>query len=166
MEIINNRRSVRSFLEKSIADEKINLLVRAGMQAPTAKNQQANHFLVVRKKENLLKLANKLSNAKMLLSAAAAIIVLIDEDKLLIPKMSTQDGASATTTILIAATSLGLGSCWCGIYPNEDRMAEIRNILNIKDNFKIFSLIALGYPQEENALHFIDRYDESKILFD
>ena len=51
MEVINKRRSVREFLNTPIADDKIDLLVRAGLQAPTAVNQQANCFMVVRKEK-------------------------------------------------------------------------------------------------------------------
>ena len=166
MEVIKKRRSVREFSDKLIKNEKLDLILRAAMQAPTAVNQQANCFLVVRKKENLDKIVNVLPNASMLKSAACAIIVLIDQGKLKREMMKSQDAASATTLILLEATNLGIGTCWCGIYPNEERMRLLSNVLNIKDNFIVFSLIALGYPKDENALHFIDRYDENKIFYD
>ena len=57
--------------------------------------------------------------------------------------MKSQDASSATTLILLEATSLGLGSCWCGIYPNEDRMNIVKEVLNISDDFIPFSVIAL-----------------------
>lgn len=166
MEIINKRRSVRKFNNKVVTEKELDLLVRAGLQAPTAVNQQANCFYVVRKKENLLKLATTHTNASMLNNASAAILVLIDKRKLKKETMKSQDAASATTLILLEATSLGIGSCWCGIYPNEERMKKASEVLNISDDYLVFSLIALGYPEDENALHFIDRYDESKIFFD
>lgn len=166
MEVINKRRSVRKFNDKLIEDNDLNLLIRAGMQAPTAVNQQANAFYVVKKKENLLKLANLLSNASMLSTASVALIVLIDKSKLKREIMMQQDAASATTLILLEATSMGVGSCWCGIYPNSDRMQAVNDVLKINDNFIVFSLIALGYPEADDALRFIDRYDESKIYFD
>lgn len=166
MEVINKRRSVRKFKDKLIEDKDLDLLVRAGMQAPTAVNQQANCFYVVKKKENLEKLGSLLSTASMLKKANAAIIVLIDKSKLKREIMMQQDAASATTLILLEATNLGIGSCWCGIYPNSDRMQAVNEVLNISDNFIVFSLIALGYPEDDNALRFIDRYDESKVYFD
>jgi nitroreductase len=166
MEVINKRRSVREFLNTPIADDKIDLLVRAGLQAPTAVNQQANCFMVVRKRENLDKLVSSLSNVSMLKSAPLAIVVLIDIRKLKRDIMKSQDASSATTLILLEATSLGLGSCWCGIYPNEDRMNIVKEVLNISDDFIPFSVIALGYPKNADALRFIDRYDENKIFFD
>lgn len=166
MEVINKRRSVRKFKDKLIEDKDLDLLIRAGMQAPTAVNQQANCFYVVKKKENLEKLGSLLSTASMLKKANAAIIVLIDKSKLKREIMMQQDAASATTLILLEATNLGIGSCWCGIYPNSDRMQAVNEVLNISDNFIVFSLIALGYPEDDNALRFIDRYDESKVYFD
>lgn len=166
MEIINKRRSVREFLSTPIEDEKINLLLRAGMQAPTAVNQQGNCLMVVRKRENLDKLVSALPNVSMLKTAPLAIVVLIDKSKLKREIMKSQDASSATTLILLEATELGLGSCWCGLYPNEDRMKIVKETLNIDDNFIVFSLIALGYPKNQDALRFIDRYDENKIFFD
>lgn len=166
MDIINKRRSVRKYLNKEISDKDLNLLVRAGMQAPTAVNQQANCFYIVRKKENLELIASLLSNASMVKDANCAIFVLIDKSKLKRANMKSQDAASATTLILLEATNLGIGSCWCGIYPNEDRMKIASDALKISENYIVFSLIALGYPLDSNALHFIDRYDGSKIFYD
>lgn len=166
MDIINLRRSVRKFSNKVVEDNKIDFIIRAAMQAPTAVNQQGNCFYVVRKKDNLNRLGQKLTNASMLKDASAAIIVLIDKSKLKREMMKSQDAASATTLILLEATSLGIGSCWCGIYPNDDRMSAVKEILEIDDKFIVFSLVALGYPLEEDALHFKDRYDENKIFYD
>lgn len=166
LEVINKRRSVRSFNDKPISDDLLELIVRAGMQAPTAVNQQANCFFVIRKKENLLKIKSELTNASMFDTATAAIVVLIDKSKLKREHMKSQDAASATTNILLAATNLGMGSCWCGIYPNQDRMDKLTEIINVSEKYIVFSLIALGYPKDENALRFIDRYDDRKVFFD
>lgn len=166
MEVIKVRRSIRKFSKEAISEENLDKLVRAGMQAPTATNQQANCFYIVRKRENLDILGDKLQNARMLKDANAAIIVLINKNKLNKPTMKSQDAASATTNILLEATYLGIGSCWCGIYPSVERMDIIREVLKLEEDFIPFSIIALGYPENENQFYFIDRYDEAKVFRD
>lgn len=164
MDIINKRRSVRSFLPDSIAEDKIELLLRAAMQAPSARNQQACKYLVVKERVNLDKIGKLLPNAKMVREAPLAIVVLIDQSLATTPHMMPQDASSATTNILLEATYLGIGSCWCGIYPNTERMENLSRCLDIPKEYQVFSLIALGYPKEKDALRFIDRFDKNKIL--
>lgn len=166
MDAIKNRRSIRKFIEKRVEDEKIDLMVRAALQAPTAKNQQANCIYIVRKKENLLKLSEMLPNANMLKTADSALVVLINKNRLQIDVMKSQDAASATTLILLEATHLGIGSCWCGIFPNVEKMNAVKEVLDISDDYIVFSLVALGYPESPGVFHFIDRYDESKVFSD
>jgi len=163
MDIINRRRSVRHFTNKTIEREKIELLLRAAMQAPSARNQQPWHFVVVQERETLQAIATVSRNMKMLNEAPCAIIVLIDKDNLTAPLMAPQDAAAATQNILLKAVALNLGTCWCGIYPREDRMEALEKLLNIPDRFYIFSLIAVGYPSDNDANHYIDRFDSARI---
>lgn len=164
MDIINKRRSVRSFLPNPIEEEKIELLLRAAMQAPSARNQQACKYLVVKKRNILDKISDLLPNAKMVREAPLVIVVLIDQSVATTPHMMPQDASSATTNILLEATSLEIGSCWCGIYPNNERMENLSKCLDIPKDYQVFSLIALGYPKDKDALRFIDRFDRNKIL--
>lgn len=166
MEVINKRRSVRSYLSTPIESEKLEKILRAAMQAPSAKNQQPCRFLVIQKEETLRALVNVSPNAKMLLEAPCAIVVLIDKTVLTAPLMAPQDGSAATMNILLEATDLGLGTCWCGIYPNPERMKNLTELLAIPNDYQVFSLIALGYPKENDALKYIDRFDQNKIFYE
>lgn len=166
MDIINRRRSVRSYLPDPVEQEKLDLILRAALQAPSAKNQQPVRLLVIQNRERMNQLLTVSPHVKMLAEAPCAIVVLIVKDNLTAPLMVAEDASAATMNILLEATALGLGSCWCGIYPNQERMQNLRNALEIPDQYEVFSLIPLGYPKDPNALHFIDRYDSNKIFYE
>lgn len=96
--------------------------------------------------------------------ASLAIIVValpeVQENKC--SNFYPQDCAAATQNILISATSLGYGSCWCGVYPNMDRVQVINDILNIKEGLT-FNIIALGKSKyEKNGLGF---FEEEKVSY-
>ncbi len=165
MQTIFNRRSVRVFTDKAVENEKIEKILRAAMQAPSAMNQQPWEFIVVSGKENLESLSGYNPNAKPLKTATAAIIVLANADKMKVPRYWQQDLARATQNIMLEAAHLGLGSVWLGTAPNEDRIAFIEEIYNLDENLTPFSVIALGYPTDENANHFVDRFDASCVRY-
>ena len=72
-----------------------------------------------------------------------------------------QDCGAATENILLEAVELGLGCCWCGVYPKEERIAEIRGILATE---KLpFNVIAVGVPDEEPNPR--GKYDENKVTY-
>jgi nitroreductase len=99
----------------------------------------------------------------MVKTAGAAIIVVA------LPKSGApegyfpQDCAAATENILLKAVSLGLGTCWCGVYPKEDRIADLRKLFKIKENKIPFNVIAVGYSAEDPAPR--GSYEESKVTF-
>lgn len=162
MEAINKRRSIRDFLDKEVEDDKIDLILHAAMQAPSAKNQQPWVFIIEKRKDVLNKLAELSPNARSLKTAALAIIYLADKEKFTVEAMFPQDMSASVTTSLIEAASLGIGSCWCGTYPREERMKVISEMYDV--DYIPFAIVAYGYPKDPDALKFIDRFDESRIL--
>ena len=74
-----------------------------------------------------------------------------------------QDCSAAIENILLGATELGLGSCWCGIVPQIDRMAQTKEFLSLQDNIIPFALVYIGYPDEEKEPR--TQYDESKVHY-
>ena len=166
MEIINKRRSIRSYATKPIEPEKIDLILRSAMQAPSARNQQPWHFLVIQSRETLDKMVSVSQNAKMLQEAPCAIVVAYEKEHLTAPLMAPQDASAATMNILLKATELGLGTCWCGIYPHRERMNALTEVIQAPNKYELFSLIAIGYPKDDNEIRFVDRYDENKIHYE
>lgn len=165
MESIFTRRSVRKFESKPIESGKLEKLLKAAMQAPSAANQQPWEFIVVTKPETLQKLAEISPYAKMTAEAGAAIIVLGNQDFMRFPENWQQDLSAATQNLLLEAVEQELGAVWLGIAPLEDRMNFITKFFDLPEKLLPFSMIALGYP-EGKGNHFIDRFVASRIHYE
>lgn len=160
------RRSVREFNAEPVAKELLLKLVEAGFAAPSARNQASRAFVIIDEKEVLAKLSTASPGAGVLGRAQAAIAVLgVNPAEITTPQMQQQDLSAATENILLEATSLGIGSCWIGIYPHEDRMEIVGKTLEVKDRLFPFALIALGYPKEEKAFYDRQKTDKTKIYW-
>lgn len=162
---IFKRRSVRSFLAKELEPEKIEILLRAGMQAPSACNTQAWEFIVVNDRSILDKIAENHSFAKMCREAPAAIIVCACPGKQggTSEGFFPQDCAAVTENILLQAVDLGLGAVWCGVYPKKNLISSMKELFGIPDDIIPFNIIAVGYPKTEPVA--VDRFDPSKIHY-
>ena len=121
MDNILSRRSIRKFLDKPVSDEHITSILRAAMSAPSAGNGQPWEFIVIKNKDILMQVPELHPYAKMAAEAPISIVVCCDTSKKPREGFWMQDLSAASQNILLAANSLGLGSVWCGIYPNEER---------------------------------------------
>ena len=165
MNSIFKRRSVRSYLDKEVEQEKIEKILKAGMQAPSAMNGQPWEFIVVKGKENLEKLAKVSMYGFPIEKSNVAIVVLFDKSKTIAPKYWQQDLGAVTQNILLEATELDLGSIWIGVAPDEDKIEYIQKLYNLNDNFIPYSVVGIGYPKTTQANRFIDRYDEKRVKY-
>ncbi|OON96414.1 MAG: nitroreductase [Epulopiscium sp. Nele67-Bin005] len=165
MNAIFTRRSVRKFNDTVVEAEKIEKLLRAAMQAPSSKNQQCWEFIVVTKKEDIQKLSKTHTGAKPLETANAVIVVLGNSKRMVMAERWQQDLGAVTQNILLQATELDLGSLWCGIAPDAEREKMVREMYNLDDSLYIYSTIGIGYPHKEDALKFVDRFDENRITY-
>lgn len=161
MNAIFRRRSIRKYTAQEVSDEHIKRLLEAGMNAPSAGNQQPWQFVVIKNKQMLQKLAEASQYAKMLPDAAVAILVCGDLTNARHEAFWVQDCSAATENILLEAEDTGLGAVWLGMYPREDRMVFLRTALNIPTQIVPFALIAIGYPAETKEPP--NRYDESRV---
>ena len=153
IENIMTRTSVRQFTSQPIPDDTIEILLKAGMAAPTAKNIQPWSFVVVTDRAVLdsLESVHPYSNLK---TATAAIVVCGDMTKYdddTLRQYWIQDCSAATENILLAAHAMGLGAVWCGVYPSTDRVSGVRHELSLPGNIMPLNLITMGYPQGENT---------------
>lgn len=167
IEAIFKRRSVRDYVKKEIEDEKIEILLKAGMYAPSAGNEQPWHFIVIKNKDVLSKLAEAHPYAKMLKKANVAIVVCADK------KLSRYeddfwvlDCSASTQNILLAATALGIGSVWIGIYPNKKRIEDVSRILEIPENVIPVSIVSLGYPKGDVFKELPERFKRERIHYE
>lgn len=151
---ILTRASVRSYLDKPVEDEKIEMLLRAGMAAPSAVNAQPWHFIVVKNPDTLGKIAELTPNASMAKDAPLAIVVCGDMDKEKDDKVRPfwiQDTSAATENILLQAHAMGLGAVWTGTYPSEERCKAIATLLKLPKNIIPLNTIVIGYPKGYTA---------------
>ncbi len=151
MEAIYNRRSIRKFSSRPLPRETIEAIIKAGMNAPSAGNEQPWHFIVIDRRKVLEEIPSVHPHAEMVKQAPVAILVCGD---LLLEKHEgfwVQDCAAATENMLLAAASLGLGSVWLGVYPRNDRVEGLRKLLNLPDHVIPFSLLPIGHPAEKKA---------------
>jgi nitroreductase len=162
---IKNRKSIRNYNPKGIVtDDQIKELLEAAMLAPSARNMRPWEFIAVTKREILDEMANFNPSAQMLKTAAAAIVVvgLPDLQKgLPIDGMWTQDCSAVTENILLQATDLGLGTCWCGIFPKANLVNLMQSLFEIPNNKIPFCVIAIGEPNERFGGRGF--YEETKV---
>ena len=151
LQFIFNRRSVRNYENREIPAAMLNDLFEAAMAAPSAVAKDPWEFLLIRKRETLDKIVKILPNGQMLRQAPAAVIVCGDINKAHANEVSymLQDLSAAVENLLLAATALGLGSCWLGMHPRPDRIEGIRNLFSLPENVIPMCGIALGWPAEK-----------------
>lgn len=162
MNEIFHRTSIRKFTSRPVEADKIELLLRAAMAAPSAGNQQPWEFYVVTDKNTLNALADCSPYAGPLYNAPLGIVVCCRKNCRL-PEYAQIDCSAAIENLLLEADSLGLGAVWLGIAPRPERMEKTGKVLEIPENLYVFSLIACGYPAEEKKQQ--DRYEEARVHY-
>ena len=150
LHFIFKRRSVRKYENREIPADILNDLFEAAMSAPSAVKKDPWHFLLIQDRKALDNMVKILPNGQMLRQAPAAVVVCGDINKAHLNEVSymLQDLSAAVENLLLAATALGLGSCWLGMHPRPDRMDGIRNLFSLPDNIIPMCGIALGWPAE------------------
>ncbi len=165
MEMILTRHSVRSYVDnKMLTKEQLTSLLKAGMAAPTARDQRPWAFIAVNDREALQQLAAVNPHGQMLAKAGGAIIAVAKVDLAqegMEKGFWIQDLSAATENILLAAHGMGLGGVWIGVYPIPERMAAVAKFANLPEGYVPFSVISLGYSDGTGVIK--DKFDESRI---
>ncbi|MHA2212717.1 MAG: nitroreductase family protein [Candidatus Thorarchaeota archaeon] len=146
LEAIKDRRSIRKYKSTPVEGEKLEKILEAGRWAPSASNRQPWHFIVVRNKETREKLADSHDYGRFMAQSPIVIVVLGDPD--IHPKYNLADPHNAVQNMLLAAYSLGLGTCWMGV---RDTSIEpvFRRILEIPDKYRVICSVSVGYADHE-----------------
>ena len=155
---IRDRRSTRKYKEKQISEEELQVILEAGIQAPSANNMQPWHFTVIQKKEMINHISDK-SKELMLQSDNEHIVsmgksqvnifynaptVIILSGKETVPS-SLVDCSAAIENMLIAGESIGLGSVWIGLVRFFFADNEEVKKLELPDGYKPHYAVAIGY---------------------
>ena len=149
LEGILTRRSIRRYSDENISREQMEELLKYGMYAPSARNCQPWHFILLNEPETFLKIEEFQPHTKMLKHSQWGIAVCGDDALSHTPEYWPVDCAAATENILIAAHGMGFGAVWLGIYPREERIAAMKELLKLPTNVHAFSLIAVGMPDQQ-----------------
>ena len=153
LNIIGKRTSVRVYTPQAVEPAQTACLLRAAMAAPSSKNRRPWHFVVVSQAAVRQALAAQLPYAKMLNEAPLSIAVCGDTDVHTGEAAVSwvMDCSAATENLLLAATAMGLGAVWTGVYPYEDRITAVRKALALPENIVPLNIIAVGHPAKPPA---------------
>ena len=158
LENIAERKSVRKYLNKSVEEDKIDAMVKAGMAAPSGMDRRPWEFVVVTDREALDSMAAKLPYAKMLTNAPLAIVVCGDTTR---SSYWYLDCSAATQNVLLAAEALGLGAVWTAAYPYEERIDVVRQNTGLPENIVPLCVIPIGYPDGPQKAK--DKFDLQRV---
>lgn len=153
------RRSIRKYTGEPVSEADIKTLLEAAMAAPSSSNRKPWQFVVVTERQTLDSLAEAHPYGKMLFEATLCISVCGHLTEM--ERYWVQDCSAATENLLLAATALGLGAVWLGVYPREERVAAVRRILSLPETITPLNLISIGHPAEGKEPR--TQYDESRV---
>ena len=138
-EVLEKRRSIRKYKDVPVPKGDILKILETARIAPSAGHRQPWHFVVVENKETIKKLA------KNEWAAEAPVMIVGLADQAASPNWCRNDLGIALEHIVLAATNLGLGTCWMGQTGREEL---IKGLLDIPDNFEVIAVIPIGVPNE------------------
>ena len=162
---VRARRSVRKYQPgRTIPQEHVDQILEAAMCAPSACNSRPWEFVVVENAEMRENLTRVHPYCKSLTNASMAIVVCGMPDAL--PDAPAegfwpQDCAAATENLLLQATELGYGTCWCGVYPDRARADAIAKLLGIAS--VPVSMVIVGLADETPKQRGF--YDKTRVRY-
>lgn len=166
LEGIFRRRSIRAYQARDVDDAVVRDLLEAAMAAPSAVCCDPWRFVVVREREMLNEIAARLPSGGTLTQAPVGLVVCGDLSAAHDRQLSflLQDCSAAIENLLVAASMLGLGACWLGVHPREDRIRHLSGVLGLPPQVIPVAAVALGWPAEQKPPR--TRFDEAKVHHD
>jgi nitroreductase len=148
LEAIYRRRSIREFTDDEISVQQLHEIIRAGIWAPSGKNNQPWRFVTVQDPGIKDQLAQQTHYSRIVRGAGALIAVYLNKDDMYDTVKDHQSAGACMQNMLLAAEAVGLGAVWLGqILQNK---SEVNKILGLGDNFDLMAVIALGHPLHHN----------------
>lgn len=147
--VLKNRRSIRDFdTEREVSDEAVEQLLEAATLAPTAGDRQPWHFVIVRNARVKEAIAHTALRQEFIASAPIVIVVCGEPERSgarmgqeMADLHTVQDTSAATENLMLAATDLGLASCWVSALREE----ELRKVLNLSEAYRPLTIVPIGY---------------------
>ncbi len=146
LEAIRKRYSCRSYQERPIEQEKLDIIFEAARLAPSARNAQDWRFVVVTDKDTKHQVAEATNRPQVFEKAGVIIAACSNSDDVMRcgQAIGPIDIAIALEHIALQAAELGLATCWIGSFYPE----KVRKILGIPDDIAIIELMTVGYPAD------------------
>lgn len=150
IEGIRTRRSIRQYIpNRDIPEEDINEILELAMMAPSGRNKQPWEFIVVNDKSKFPEITSIHPYCKFLEEASLAVVVCGNTEEEMAPGAWIVDCAATTENLLLACHAKKLGACWCGIYPDKERMRNFIRAFNLPGHIQPLALVVIGYPANE-----------------
>ncbi|HKZ88187.1 MAG TPA: nitroreductase family protein [Candidatus Bathyarchaeia archaeon] len=149
MDVVATRKSVRGYLDKPVEEEKLTKLLEIARLAPSWANKQCCKYIVVKDKTKIQELSGTLNS--WLKQAPVALVACAD------PKDSGSrngmdyymvDVGISMQQLVLAATDMGLGTCWIGAFDE----AKVKKTLSIPENVKVVAMTPIGYPTGKEGI--------------
>lgn len=163
IEALLTRRSIRKYKDQQIEKDKMEVILKPAMYAPSAMNLQAWHYVVIDDKNVLSETIRSIPHAELLNQTPTAILVCGDAAVEKNESWMIQNCSAAIQNILLAAHGLGIGSCWIAIHGMDEIVKNVSEQFKLPKNVVPVSLITLGYPDETVVAE--DRFKTEKIHF-
>ena len=166
LEVMQKRRSVRTYTGESVAEKDITSILQAGLLSASGKAIRPWEFIVVRNKETLRNMSQcRVAGSKMLEAADCAVVVLGDEEK---SDVWVEDCSVAMANMHLMADSLGVGSCWIQgrlREAPEGRTTEdfLRELLKFPGSCRLEAILSLGMPKDHPAAHELEKLPVEKV---
>ncbi|EFL49966.1 nitroreductase [Solidesulfovibrio fructosivorans JJ]] len=160
-EAIHTRRSIRAFTDAPVSETDMDAILRAAMAAPSAGNEQPWHFVAITDREVLDAIPSVHPYAAMVKTAPLAIVVAAEHALEKYPGNWVLDCSAAVENLMLAARGLGIGSVWCGLYPQADRMEGMATLLGLPEGVSAHALVVLGHPSPDFKR--VDRFKPERI---
>ena len=169
LDLLRSRRSIRHYEDRPVEADKIDLLVEAALRSPSSRGFIPWSFVVVRERETLAALARaKPHGASFLAGAPLAVVICADPS---VSDVWVEDASIAALNLHLAATDLGLGSCWIQLRRRDhaeggscrDYVAEK---LGLPEGMEVLAIMAIGHPREEKRSHPPESLQQEKVSWE
>lgn len=167
IEAIRKRRSVRAFLKRDVAEEKLREILTSAMFAPTSWGTKAWEFIIVRDTKTRVELSKSTDHSGFVKEAPVVIIICYDVKT---GKRFREDSSIAAGHILLEAVNQGLAGCFVQVadagMPQGSAEPYVKKLLKIPERFRVQCMLPIGYPKRPLQEHKDSEFDENKIHYE
>jgi len=163
LQCIQTRRSVRQYTGKIISATDLKIILTAAMYAPSAMNKRPWEFIIVQDKQLLEKITQIHPYANFVKEAGTAVLICENKNETY-NEYGPVDISLAAQNLMLAAHDSGYGTCFCGVWPEQERLNDFSKLFKLPKHIQVIGLIAIGVPQKQPSQP--ERFEPIKIHFD